>query len=91
MKRICILASFLALVATASFALPPGDAPATLAAIFAPAPPHPSSNPQEEVVFAASMTKSTCIANCGSTTVTCSYTAPSTCVAVDQSCPNQQG
>lgn len=91
MKKFCILASFLALAATASFALPPSNAPVTLAEIFAPSTSDQISNPGEEIVFAAYMTKSTCIANCGSTTVTCSYTAPSTCVAVDQSCSSQQG
>jgi hypothetical protein len=91
MKRICILASFLTLVATASFALPPSDAPVTLAAIFAPSTPSQSSAPQEESVFAASMTKATCIASCGSYSVSCSYTPPATCVAVDRNCPSTQG
>jgi hypothetical protein len=92
MKKIWILASFLALVATASFALPPSDAPVTLAAIFAPSTPNQSSAPGEEIVFAATMTKSICIASCGSgTTVSCSYTEPSTCQAVDRNCPSTQG
>lgn len=91
MKRSWILASVLVLAATVSFALPPSDAPVTLAAIFAPSTPNQSSNPGEEKVFAASLTKATCIASCGSTTVTCSYTPPATCVAVDRSCPSQQG
>ena len=37
------------------------------------------------------MTKATCIASCGSTSVTCSYTPPATCVAVDRNCPSTQG
>jgi hypothetical protein len=93
MKRslvlVCSLA--LALVATASLALPASDAPVTLATIFAPPAPSQSSAPGEEIVFAATMTKSTCIASCGSTTVSCSYTAPSTCTAVDRNCPSTQG
>lgn len=36
--------------------------------------------------------KATCTASCGSgSPVSCSYTPPSTCTAVDQSCPGQTG
>jgi hypothetical protein len=82
MKRICILVCSLALVATAGFALSPSDAPVTLEAIFtSPAP-----------ISAAVVAKATCTANCGGTaTVSCSYTPPATCVAVDRNCPSQRG
>lgn len=92
MKRSWILTCSLALIATASFALPPSDASVTLAAIFAPATPNQSIDTGEEKVFAAYTAKSTCIASCGSYNVSCSYEPPSTCVAVDRNCSSgQQG
>jgi hypothetical protein len=89
MKRIWILACFLTLVAAASFALPPSDAPATLASIFAPAASSRSFHPEEEKFFASSTAKHSCFLNCGSITLGCSYTV--TCMVVDQSCPSQRG
>jgi hypothetical protein len=81
MKKTWILACSLALIATAGFALP-NDAPVTLDMIFAS--PAPNS--------AAYTTKATCLANCGATSVSCSYTPPASCVAVDQNCSGgQQG
>jgi hypothetical protein len=36
--------------------------------------------------------KATCIASCGSgSSVSCSYTSPTSCVAFDRNCPSQQG
>lgn len=92
MKKSWILVCFLAFVATAGTAQPPG-----LAAIFAPAEgcASPGSSlpagPQDEKVLAASMEKALCQASCGSGTyVSCSYEPPSTCVAVDRNCTSNQ-
>ena len=35
--------------------------------------------------------KATCIASCGSGSVSCTYTSPTSCVAFDRNCPSQQG
>ena len=92
MKRSLILACSLALIATAGFALPPCSESVDLASIFAPATPERSLDTGRETVFTASLTKATCIASCGSYNVSCSYTPPSTCVAVDRNCSGgQQG
>lgn len=94
MKRSWVLACSFALVATASFAQLPSAAPVTLDEIFAPAEgcAIPETGPRDETVLAASMEKAACTASCGSTSVTCSYTPPATCVAVDRNCSaNQRG
>lgn len=97
MKRTWILACSLALIATAGLAQPPSDAPVTLAAILEPSAPTGSCPlPEEgEVSLAAAQnvaTKALCQAYCGSGVyVSCSYTPPATCTAVDRNCPSTQG
>lgn len=77
MKKAWIIACVFALVSAAGFAQVPAVAGSCV-------------QPQNEVLFALGLEKSTCTANCGNgTTVTC--TAPGTCTAVDRSCPSQRG
>lgn len=97
MKKTLVLACTLALIAVAGFAQTPGEARVTLADIMAPtAAPAPAVADQNQPVFASnrariSAEKSICTASCGTYNVTCSYTAPSTCTAVDRNCPTAQG
>jgi len=97
MKKTLVLACTLALLAVAGFAQAPGTSHVTLADIMAPAAaPAPAVADQNQPVFAANRArvsgeKATCTASCGSYNVTCSYTPPSTCVAVDRNCPSTQG
>jgi hypothetical protein len=96
MKKTWILACFLALAAAAGFAQTPSDAPILLAAILEPSASSGACPlPENEVSFAATrsgLNKALCQASCGSGTyVSCSYTAPSTCTAVDRNCPSTQG
>ncbi len=73
---------------------PPGE-PSTL--LFSPA--SQTTPPDQDLgLFEAgaargpSASRAICIATCSSgSTVSCSYTPPATCVAVDSSCPSQRG
>lgn len=97
MKKTFVLTCTLALLAVAGFAQAPGTPHVTLADIMAPAAaPAPAVADQNQPVLASnhgrvSGEKSTCTASCGSYNVTCTYTAPSTCTAVDRNCPTTQG
>ena len=97
MKKTLVLACTLSLMAVAGFAQAPGTPSVTLADIMAPAAaPAPAVADQHQPVLAAnrgriSGEKSICTASCGTSTVSCSYTAPSTCTAVDRNCPTTQG
>ena len=97
MKKSFVLACTLVLLAVAGFAQAPGTPHVTLADIMAPAAaPAPAVADQNQPVFAANRArvsgeKATCTASCGSYNVTCGYTPPSTCVAVDRNCPSTQG
>jgi hypothetical protein len=92
MKRAWILACSLAFVATAGLAETLSDASVALAAVLE-LPTAPSACPtyQHETIFAASsVVKATCTASCGSGTVSCTYTPPSVCTAVDRDCSSGQ-
>jgi hypothetical protein len=97
MKKTLVLACTLALLAVAGFAQAPGTPHVTLADIMAPAAaPALAVADQNQPVLAShrariSGEKSICTASCGSYNVTCSYTPPSSCIAVDRNCPSTQG
>ena len=97
MKKTLVLACSLALIAVAGFAQPPGASRVTLADIMAPAAvAAPAAADQNKPVLASNRArisgeKSTCLANCGTYNVSCTYTVPSTCTAVDRNCPSTRG
>jgi hypothetical protein len=103
MRKVCILACTMFLIAAAGFSQTPSVAPLTneaLAAILGPAAVHGSCTlPQNEALFAANRPRTglakTCsaTATCGADpSVSCSYGGSGgTCSFANRNCPNEQG